>query len=491
MSKPSKPRGPSLNQLAAKYSSSDASTMPPASSGTTTSSSRPRLPVSVLRTGSTTSLVTNASSAADSMAVQAPSTRSVSPNGTSGAKTPTTPSSELPVSTTPGGGPGVPMTGVSSGGDRLTSEGLDRLVEQEGVMDKNALVAASSSPPNPAPPQKKVGYKNIPSLDAIAQRLAETRQQLSVDGTSRPPEAELIEDPKTPGVHMKAPEHPLQYTWTIYHDTKSKFPPPTPHDSHIPSTPATPAAAAPTDPPTNPEIPVTTEREYEAGLTVIGEFSTVESFCRYFNWLKPPSTLARNSNYHLFKSGIKPMWEDPANADGGKWVLTMRSGANPGLLDRCWNWLAMALVGEELEEGVDEVCGAVVSLRGKVDRIQVWTRGKDDVERLNRMGKKLVKLLDVGEGDGIGLEFQYNTDDRPLPNKFLSIQAVPQSSYRSSFVPGSSPTTPGGGSTPQGVGRGGAGGRTLSSSDFGSFGTGAGIGGGSAWRGKGARGGAQ
>lgn len=210
------------------------------------------------------------------------------------------------------------------------------------------------------------------------------------------------------------------------------------------------------------------------------------------------------------------MWEDPANADGGKWVLTMRSGANPGLLDRCWNWLAMALVGEELEEGVDEVCGAVVSLRGKVDRIQVWTRGKDDVERLNRMGKKLVKLLDVGEGDGIGLEFQvgsfsfffissistfyssyvcdeiqYNTDDRPLPNKFLSIQAVPQSSYRSSFVPGSSPTTPGGGSTPQGVGRGGAGGRTLSSSDFGSFGTGAGIGGGSAWRGKGARGGAQ
>ena len=28
--------------------------------------------------------------------------------------------------------------------------------------------------------------------------------------------------------------------------------------------------------------------EYEAGLTVIGEFDTVESFCRYFNWLKPP-----------------------------------------------------------------------------------------------------------------------------------------------------------------------------------------------------------
>ena len=97
------------------------------------------------------------------------------------------------------------------------------------------------------------------------------------------------------------------------------------------------------------------------------------------------------------------MWEDEANANGGKWVLTMKN--NPALLDRCWNWLVMALVGEELEDG-DEICGAVVSLRAKVDRIQLWTRSKDDVERLNAIGKKFVKLLDISEADNIGLEFQ-------------------------------------------------------------------------------------
>ncbi|CCL98035.1 uncharacterized protein FIBRA_00029 [Fibroporia radiculosa] len=176
--------------------------------------------------------------------------------------------------------------------------------------------------------------------------------------------------------------------------------------------------------------------EYEAGLTVIGEFDTVESFCRYFNWLKPPSRLERNSNYHLFKSGIKPMWEDPANAEGGKWVLTMKN--NPQLLDRCWSWLAMALVGEDLDES-DEICGAVVSLRSKVDRIQLWTRSKDEVEKINGIGRKLVKLLDVSEADGIGLEFQYNSDERPVPNKYLSIQSLPQSSYRTSFQGKSSP----------------------------------------------------
>lgn len=42
-------------------------------------------------------------------------------------------------------------------------------------------------------------------------------------------------------------------------------------------------------------------------------------------------------------------------SQGGKWVLTMKS--NPALLDKCWTWLAMALVGEELDEK-DEICGA-------------------------------------------------------------------------------------------------------------------------------------
>lgn len=100
----------------------------------------------------------------------------------------------------------------------------------------------------------------------------------------------------------------------------------------------------------------------------------------------------------------------------------------------------MALVGEEIDEK-DEVCGAVVSLRAKIDRIQLWTRGKDDVEAINSLGKKFVKLLDVSEEPGIGLEFQvgltnvrYTTPlipcstiqrtNQPPTNSFLSNQAM-------------------------------------------------------------------
>lgn len=81
-------------------------------------------------------------------------------------------------------------------GEPLTSEKLDKL-NQETVVEK-----------------KIKGYKNIPSLDAITARLAKARA-LSIDGTSKPPEAEMIEDPKTPGFAIKAPELPLQYTWYV------------------------------------------------------------------------------------------------------------------------------------------------------------------------------------------------------------------------------------------------------------------------------------
>ncbi|KAH8101976.1 translation initiation factor eIF 4e-like domain-containing protein [Cristinia sonorae] len=405
--KPERPppgvRMPSLNQLAARINLNSNST-----NSNSSSSLRPRLAASLLRTGSATSVSsTGTVSVADSTAVNISTTRSTSP---------ATLSTSPPRSNT--------STPVGSDkGEQLTAEKLEKLneeveKEQEQQQEQDAKPTERKKEKVPA------GYKNIPSLSAITARLAKTRA-LSIDGTSKPPEPETIEDPKTPGLKIKAPEHPLEHTWTIYHDCKSK----------APYTPAT-AAVVPPDS-AHPMAPDTDE--YEAGLTVIGECDTVESFCRYFNWLKPPSKLERNSNYHLFKQGIKPMWEDEANANGGKWVLTMKM--NPELLDRCWIWLAMALIGEDLDDG-DEICGAVVSLRSKVDRIQLWTRSKDDVEKINGIGKKMVKLLDVSEADGVGLEFQYNNDDRPTPNKFLSIQALPQTSYRSSFVKPNSVLSP-------------------------------------------------
>ncbi|KAH8917152.1 translation initiation factor eIF4e [Atractiella rhizophila] len=163
---------------------------------------------------------------------------------------------------------------------------------------------------------------------------------------------------------------------------------------------------------------------YEATLQVIGEFKTVETFCRYFNWTKRPSQLEVGSNVHVFKDGIKPMWEDTANQDGGKWVLTVKKPDNE-LLDRCWMWLVLALIGEVLDEK-DEVCGAVVSLKPRGHRIQLWTRSKSDVEGINSLGKRLIKLLEIEQEPGIQFEFQSHGGAPPAGSvsqstKFISI----------------------------------------------------------------------
>ena len=196
---------PSLNQLAARINLNGPS---PATMG-----NRPRLAASLLRTSSAASTTSSAAaSAGDSTAAHAPGSRSASPAALSVS---------APHSNggTPQGEPGEP----------LTEDKVEKLNEETAAAGAPAAAAAPAAPA-PAPvttatdaapavvkeekPRQKMpaGYKNIPSLDAITARLAKTRT-LSIDGSARPPEAETIEDPKTPGLMIKAPEHPLEHTW--------------------------------------------------------------------------------------------------------------------------------------------------------------------------------------------------------------------------------------------------------------------------------------
>ncbi len=55
--------------------------------------------------------------------------------------------------------------------------------------------------------------------------------------------------------------------------------------------------------------------------------------------------------------GIKPMWEDDANANGGKWVINLKSDKNQ--LNAFWENLVLGMIGETIDVG-DEITGAVV-----------------------------------------------------------------------------------------------------------------------------------
>ena len=74
---------------------------------------------------------------------------------------------------------------------------------------------------------------------------------------------------------------------------------------------------------------------------------------------------------------------------------------------------------------------------------------------------------------------QHNSDDRPPPNKFLSIQTIPTSSFRPGFSGQASTASPSGLPSRSAAGDTSVGAST--DTGFGGFGTGMGIGG-QAWK---------
>lgn len=110
--------------------------------------------------------------------------------------------------------------------------------------------------------------------------------------------------------------------------------------------------------------------EYEKTLHPIATVESVEHFFKVYQHLKRPSALPLVSDYHLFKKGIRPIWEDEENKNGGKWVVRLRKG----VADRYWEDLLFAIIGDQFGEASDEVCGAVLSVRNGEDILSIWAR---------------------------------------------------------------------------------------------------------------------
>lgn len=110
--------------------------------------------------------------------------------------------------------------------------------------------------------------------------------------------------------------------------------------------------------------------DYEKSTIALASISSVESFWTVYSHLKRPSLLPTISDYHIFRKGIRPVWEDEANKKGGKWIIRLKKG----VADRYWEDLLLAIIGNQFADAGDGVCGAVLSVRGGEDVLSVWTR---------------------------------------------------------------------------------------------------------------------
>ncbi|GMT12241.1 hypothetical protein PFISCL1PPCAC_3538, partial [Pristionchus fissidentatus] len=155
-------------------------------------------------------------------------------------------------------------------------------------------------------------------------------------------------------------------------------------------------------------------KEWEDCLKMVSVFDTVEDFWALYNHIQTASGLNMGSDYYMFKEGIKPMWEDGANVKGGRWLVIVdkQSSRRNQLLDHYWLELLMAIVGEQFEGFGEFICGAVVNVRQKGDKVSLWTRDaqRDDINL--RIGQILKAKLEIPDSEPIRYEVHKDSSVR-------------------------------------------------------------------------------
>ncbi|KAL9646127.1 hypothetical protein ABK040_008005 [Willaertia magna] len=154
--------------------------------------------------------------------------------------------------------------------------------------------------------------------------------------------------------------------------------------------------------------------DYEECMKNVGEFQTVEDFWSLYTHMKRPYELKVSMDYHVFKMGIKPMWEDEQNKTGGRWMLRCKSGYSA----RIWEDLLLAFVGQQFQDS-DDINGCVISIRENHDIISIWNKSGQDKDLNERLRVDLMKLLNLPTSTK--LEYKVHQESITLHSRMLEL----------------------------------------------------------------------
>ena len=72
-----------------------------------------------------------------------------------------------------------------------------------------------------------------------------------------------------------------------------------------------------------------------------GQVSPLQNYLQ----VQPCSLLKAGQSYSVFRAGVAPDWEDPANSAGGRWMLSFNTGEREALLDQRWLEVLLSVLG--------------------------------------------------------------------------------------------------------------------------------------------------
>uniref|UniRef100_A0A8D2HHJ9 Eukaryotic translation initiation factor 4E n=1 Tax=Urocitellus parryii TaxID=9999 RepID=A0A8D2HHJ9_UROPR len=163
-------------------------------------------------------------------------------------------------------------------------------------------------------------------------------------------------------------------------------------------------------------------RAWQDNLHMVTKVDTVEDFWAMYSHIKLASKLSSGCDYAMFKDGIKPMWEDSRNKRGGRWLVSLSKQQRHIDLDRLWLETLLCLIGESFEEHSTEVCGAVINIRTKGDKIAMWTREAENEASVLHIGHVYKERLGLSMKTIIGYQAHVDAATKSnslAKNKFM------------------------------------------------------------------------
>ena len=122
------------------------------------------------------------------------------------------------------------------------------------------------------------------------------------------------------------------------------------------------------------------QEEYTEMIKSVTEMSTLSEFQKIYSFLKKPENSSVGLEISLFKNGIKPVWEEEANYNGGKVNIKLKKEMSNNI----WDELVVRFAGNTLPEiNNDDVNGILFSVKYNFIAIQIWTKSYNNQLVLN------------------------------------------------------------------------------------------------------------
>lgn len=145
--------------------------------------------------------------------------------------------------------------------------------------------------------------------------------------------------------------------------------------------------------------------------------SYVEDFWSVYRHIASPSTMNQIGDLTFFKKGIRPMWEDEENKNGGSWLHQISTGGNQQQqggprqnnrhvdIDEFWLESLLALIGDNFcgpnpftdsstsnatddddDHIRDSIAGIYACHRAKMWKLALWTKNYKDEKTTRHIG---------------------------------------------------------------------------------------------------------